>query len=448
MQSSAVDNYNEPGRHKSPVANTGDGSGATLATRTSVASDATDRGANGAALVHRKQSYPPLKVEARRERYTRRSASSEWLIRLARREAGLVAVAEGDVDPESGELLPVTAKSKKWVRPPRPARCSWRIAQTVPVHSDGSRAHFSGTERCGSVWTCPVCASVIRAERSREIISAVEQHQVAGGSVVLLTLTARHYGGDPLSDVLDGVMKSWQRLLRGKAWAMFKGRWGVHGYIRSIEVTHGVNGWHPHVHALLLLDKRITKTETTSIGDEVHGRWSRYIHERTGRMPTRRHGVDVQCVDGDGKVLAEYIAKMQDTGSKWDVGAELARSDVKSGRGATSVVPFELLDKPVDENGSSEWARKLWVEYYQSTKGRRAITWSKGLKDKFDLNELTDDEIIDDAETAPVRWLAEGKSYDQVRRSDASLLAVALEAAERDDWAMVRMILPGSEPPN
>lgn len=411
----------------------------------------SDGGAAAAApLVHRKQSFTPGVDEARRQRYKRRSAGSEWLIRQARLDAGMVPVAEGEVDPSTGEILPVTSESVGWVRPPRPARCSWRIGQTVPVHSDGKRAHFSGTERCSSVWACPVCASVIRAERSREIVAAVEQHQAAGGSVVLLTLTARHRKRDGLAGILDGVMTSWQQLLRGKAWLSFRERWGVAGYIRSVEVTYGhTNGWHPHVHALLLLDRSVTEAEAETMGDEIHGRWSRYVHQRTGRMPTRAHGVDVQRVDGEGKVLAEYIAKVQDTtGKRWDVGAELARSDVKVGKGSTSLVPFELLDRPVDEDGSYEWARRLWVEYVTATKGRRAITWSKGLKDHFDLEEATDEEIIEEAEAAPVRWLAEGRGYDRLRRMSSELLASVLDHAERENWEDVARLLPGAAPPD
>ena len=397
-------------------------------------------------LVHREQSFTLSGDEDRQERYRRRSAGAEWMIRQSRVEAGMKPVADDILDLDTGELRRPRAGDVDWVRPPRVARCSWRIAQTVPVHADGSKsAHFSGTERCSSVWSCPVCASVIRAERSREIVKAVEQHQASGGAVVLLTLTARHRKPDALAVTLDGVMKSWQSLLRGKAWATFRERWKVAGYIRSVEVTYGSNGWHPHVHALLLLDKDVTEAQAQTMGDEIHGRWSRYVGKRTGRMPTRQRGVDVQRVDGNGKVLAQYIGKVQDTGKKWGVGAELARSDVKQGRGQ-SIVPFELLDRPVDEDGSDAWARRLWVEYVTATKGRRAITWSRGLKDRFELEELTDDEIIEDTESAPVRWIAYGPAYDSVRRRSPVLLARVLDAAEADDWITVEKILPGFSP--
>lgn len=454
MQSSAVDNYNETGRHKSPVASTGEGSAATLATRTSVACDATDRGANGAALVHRKQSFNTecdgASDNPRRVRYRRRSQSSRWLISDAIEASAIEELSPGlFVDTETGEL-----HDTDWVRPPRPARCSWRIAETVPVHSEGKLAHFSGTERCSSIWACPVCASVIRAERAREITKAVEVHHKAGGSILFVTLTIRHKKADPLKQSLNAVLGSWKKLLQGGAWVGtkrsegMKSRYGVTGYVRSTEVTYGCNGWHPHIHALIFTARSLSDMEVAAFGDETHTRWARYAKKATGRTPNREHGTDVQRVDNDGKVLGKYLSKLQDEGKnkteKWDASAELARADVKRGRD-DHFVPAELLESETDLPAPQR--RRLWAEYVEGTRGRRAITWSRGLKELYEVTEKSDDEIIDDTESAPVRWLADGLGYDRIRRSDSNLLAVVLEAAERDDWASVAMILPGREPP-
>lgn len=427
----------------------------TEATLTSVACDATASGASGAALVHREQSFNKASSGGasglRRGRYRRRSQSSRWLISDAVQAAEIEELEHGTfVDTRTGELL-----ESDWVRPPRPARCSWRISETVPVHADGSLAHYSGLERCGSVWACPVCASVVRAERAREITKAVEGHQAVGGSVLFVTLTVRHKKADSLKQSMDAVLGSWKKLLQGGAWVGtkrsqgMKQRYDVSGYIRSTEVTYGVNGWHPHIHALVLTDRRLTDTEVDAFGDELHTRWARYAHKATGRTPSRQHGLDVQRVDAHGKVLGQYLSKMQDEGrtkaEKWDAAAELARSDVKRGR-TDNFVPFELLDS--DHAMPAAQRRRLWGEYVAGTKGRRAITWSRGLKDRFEVTDKTDEDIIDDTESATARWLAEGRGYDRLRRSDPELLAVVLEAAEADKWATVESLLPGRPPPD
>lgn len=318
---------------------------------------------------------------------------------------------------------------------------------------DGSAAHFSGTERCGSIWACPVCASVIRPERASEIQHAVTEHTKQGGALLFLTLTIRHHRTMRLADTLDAVLTCWQKLLRGKAWGTAKDRYGIEGYIRSVEVTVGENGWHPHAHVVLFLSRDITEQEAQQFGDEVHGRWSRYVKAATGAMPTRTHGVDVQRVSGDGRVIAQYLAKLQeDHAGEWDVGAELARSDVKRGRGSSSLVPFELLDPlHAQDEMDDDARRRLWLEYYAATKGRRAITWSRGLKARYDVAERTDEEVIEDVECQPLRWVADGPTYDRVNREAPELLAVALEAAEAGDWAQVGRILGGHaeviEPP-
>lgn len=397
-----------------------------------------------APLVYRKQSLGNGTDALRKIRYRRRSESSRVLISGAHD-------AMQTVDMETGEI------GVDWTKAPRLAKCSWRIGSTVPVHAANGKAHYSGTERCSSIWACPVCASVIRAERAREIEQAVTAHKQAGGSALFVTLTIRHKVTDPLRQSLDAVLKSWQSMLRATAWCGGKRqtgmreRYGVVGYIRSTEVTYGKNGWHPHLHAVILLEEDLPDSVVTRFGDEVHGLWSVRVEKRTGRLPSRDHGVDVQKVDDDGKVLSKYIGKLQDEGSrmkagKWGVSAELARSDVKAARAEGSSVPFEFLDP--DHDYADNRRHALWAEYVEATRGRRAITWSRGLKDLYEIGELTDEEIIEETESAPARWIAYGKGYDALRRRDAGLLAHVLDLAELEAWADVAALLPGEPAPD
>lgn len=387
----------------------------------------------------------------RRERFARRSQSARWLISdaiTAQLPEHVEEIEQGTfVNVETGEVY-----ASEWVRPPRPARCSWRIGHDVGVHADtAGHSHFSGAERCGSIWACPVCAAVIRAERAREIAQAVEAHQAAGGSVVFLTLTLRHERADPLALTLDTCLDGWRALMRGRWWAGgrdvpgVRDRYGIEGYIRAVEVTHGQSGWHPHVHVLLFTGESLSDQGIQLLGDEFHGRWADIAQKRTGRRPDRTHGVDVQRVDGDGKILAQYLGKIQDEKKpKWTASAELARSDVKNGRSG-SLVPFQFLD---DGDMPAPQRRRLWAEYVEATRGRRAITWSRGLKKRYDVGEKSDEEILDDVEAAPAVWVVDRVVYDAARRSAGALtLALGLEAAARGDLAGLARILPGHLPP-
>lgn len=391
-----------------------------------------------APLVYRKQSRGTDSDDLRRTRFVRRAQSASWVI-------DSVSEALEVVNEETGEI------SMDWPRVPRLAKCSWRRNSDVPVHAADGKAHYSGLERCSSIWACPVCAAVVRAERAREIEKAVTAHQAAGGSALFVTLTIRHSGEDSLAQSLDAVLTSWQKILGSRAWRGgkrqigLKEKYGVTGYIRSTEITHGDNGWHPHIHSIILVDRDLSTAELTTLGDDIHDQWASRIEKATGKTPTREHGIDVQKVDTKGKVLAKYLSKVQDEGKPkteaWSVSAELARSDVKNARAFGSRVPFELLDSDDPMPRNRRYA--LWLEYVAATKGRRAITWSRGLKASFEIDDKTDEEIIEETESAPARWLAEGEGYDSLRRRDPKGLAVVLEFAEVERWDDVADLLPG-----
>lgn len=386
--------------------------------------DAVETGAPSAPLdiSQVKFAHPdsPGKM-LRRVRWARRSKSAEFLRPLA------------------------TEQASGWWKPVRPARCAWTIGRSVGIMHDGTRpAGYAGVERCSSIWACPHCSAVIRAGRAAEIEHAVKEHQKTAGEVLFFTGTVRHHRGDELGTTLDAVLVGWKKMLQSRGWARLKKVYGLSGYVRAIEVTHGTNSWHPHAHALLFLDEPVP----AECWDELRGLlfelWSDSVVKAGAKRPTEK-GLDLRRLDGDGRILSAYLAKVQDEKkgrtSTWGVGAEMSRSDVKRGR-TGSVSPFELLDD--DCAGYSEDERgRLWREYYCATKGRRAITWSRGLKKRYDVGERTDEEIQDDAESTILVWRTHADCYREVLRVRPTDLAVALELAEAESWDELNDILPG-----
>jgi hypothetical protein len=380
-------------------------------------------------------------TERRLLRYQRRQRSSRWLIAAVREASGLDPDAPEVADRDTGELRPLRASDPEWVRPPRPARCRWRLGELVGVHHGDGTAHWSGIERCASIWACPVCAAVIRAERAAEIQQAVERHQERGGSLVFVTLTMRHGLDDPLKITLNAAIKAWQDMLRGRAWIDFRDSYGVAGYVRAVEVTHGLrNGWHPHVHVLFFVDRPLTNEEAQQWHTALFDRWSRFVVKHGGGVPNELHGVDVRAADGDGTVVAQYLSKIQEAPQepkRQPIGNELARGDMKTGRGRHGRMPFELLD------GSSKRDAELWVEYFEATHRRRAITWSSGLRDRLDLGEeRTDEQVIEETEQDTARVLIPGKSYDRAKNRP-TVLAHWLDLAEAKSYRELANITDG-----
>lgn len=394
--------------------------------RASGASEAAVSAATSGAPLDSSQVKTPLQVRghiARRKRWVRRHESARLLRPLATEVVGSDGVEH--------------------VRPVRPARCSWTLGQTVGVMHDGSRpAGYAGLERCSSIWACPNCSAVIRAGRAAEIEEAVTAHQATGGSVVFFTGTVRHHQGDKLEDTLGQVLDSWSRLRRNKGWRLMKKKYGIAHYIRAIEVTRSEkNGWHPHCHSLLFLDGDISDEQLKSLRADLFHYWTSAVEKLGGKRPTEK-GLDLQKCDKKGKVLARYVGKIQEK-KRWSAGAEMARFDAKNGRGEDSISPFELLD---DESEISPARRgHLWREYYAATKGRRAITWSRGLKKLYSIGEKTDEEIQDAAESTTLVWRTSARVFRAVRRENVENLAVALELAEAEDWEELGEILAADE---
>jgi Replication protein len=298
---------------------------------------------------------------------------------------------------------------------------------------NGGVAHWSGFCTCGSIWACPVCSAKIRATRADEIARAVAAHMTRdGGTAWMVTLTARHKKHHDLAPLFDAVANGWRKLMSGRAWAGDpkrgvvgeRDRLGVRGNIRSMEVTYGSrNGWHPHLHVVLLLNNETGE----ELAYAIH-RWDktwRAWMKKQGFEPSREHGVNWSKVTTPEEA-GEYIAKVQE--GKGHLGNEMARGDMKSGRLGT-LAPFELLEY-FRQTGDMA-VLPVWQEYEQGTHRRRAITWSRGLRAELlgDEEELTDEEVAAEEVGGETWALLPAESLRAIRRVPG-LQTRLLDAAE------------------
>lgn len=299
-----------------------------------------------------------------------------------------------------------------------------------------------GLLKCGRIWLCPVCSAKIRHNRAQEITKAVTSWMNQGGSAYLVTFTARHTAAHQLADLMDAIQGTradeeagikrrpgaYQRLITGAAWAGDKrraanqegirGRIGYVGMIRATEVTISEGaGWHPHIHAIVLVGGR---TEGTGADRQVVGHftpppaaleeweghwratWTRHLQQIDPAFrPSDRctipsckcggkgHGVDFKPLETvkDAEDLGQYLAKTQDGK---DPANELARFDLKNGLEG-NMTPFQLLGRIGDlmggvaeadtpGRGSLDWGLSRWAEYEAAVTGRRAMEWTRYLR--------------------------------------------------------------------
>ena len=259
----------------------------------------------------------------------------------------------------------------------------------------GPRAGFAGLSTCGSIWLCP-CVRGYRSElrRAEELSTVLENVRDTGYQLAMVTLTVRHSSKDSLKDVWSAVGRGWHRVTGGKAWLADKKHYDIPGWVKAVEVTHGRNGWHVHVHTVIAY-KDIPKA-ATALGQRIYGRWESGLKEtkkHKGFTALPGYGIDVQVSEGGdlGKKSASTSlqARSRPPGTlprnepRADRNRPEARTAPRSKSGET------LIDTESSRDGA------IWDEWQTIAPGHRAITWAKGFREQFGLNEAeaTDEEI-------------------------------------------------------
>jgi hypothetical protein len=223
----------------------------------------------------------------------------------------------------------------------------------------------------------------------------------------------------------DRQAGAYQRLITGGTWAGrpdrgesgIRDRIGYLGMMRSTEVTVSVaNGWHPHLHLIVLLGARIEgegedraitgvfKPPQAALDEfERHVRnvWAGTLRridpeiepslkcfEPGCKCGGKGHAVDIQPIHTvrDAKAKGEYVVKTQDGRNP---AYELTRGDNKDGRIEGHMTPFQLLERigaflggvVLDDDGPDlDWCMARWIEYEPAVTGRRAMEWTRWLR--------------------------------------------------------------------
>jgi hypothetical protein len=294
--------------------------------------------------------------------------------------------------------------------------------------SEVSRLSWHGTETCGSVWSCPECSRLIRTRRAGEL---GQLERWAGSRAYLLTLTIAHESAHDLRTMRRGMADAWRAVTRGAPWERFRRRCQIAGYVRALEVTSGPNGWHPHLHVILIGGPG-WPSERVGNGQEViqwlAERWRGAVVEQIGpeHCPSAERGCDLRPIAGSG-----YLVKM---------GLELTIDWTKRGRGMLHRNPWQVAVDWCRTHDPSD--RALWQEYARSMKGARQLTWSAGLRKLAGIGPELDDATIagDDAgrevgsvSRADWEWLSKG-----VGEMGYPWTAHALEVGEAAGLAAMR----------
>jgi hypothetical protein len=331
-------------------------------------------------------------------------------------------VRQSTICPHTGEILsappvlptPETKRALKYSRGRSMAKLlqhkdlagchAWAQSKTSPVAVNVKQAvqrsgFFTGLQSCGLVHLCAHCQPKVAARRASEVHAAVDAWIAQGGAVLLVTFTLSHGRAHPLADTLGALKDAGRRLVRHRSFTSMALAVRLVGRIVATEYTHGANGWHPHQHQLWFVRSGLDLAAVKGSLDPV---WQASL-VRAGFTASDAHGVRV---DG-GERAAQYVAKMS-TGEPWGLADELVRSGSKVGRNGSRSV-WQILDTWSDRQASESdrgQAARLLREYAEVTKGTKALTWSPGLKKRFELVEVSDASLAEEAQDETTRLVA------------------------------------------
>lgn len=274
----------------------------------------------------------------------------------------------------------------------RTCKCLYVSVGKNTVNADErGNAFYGGLPLCGSVWACPVCAAKIQERRRPEIAQAIDWAWTHGLKPVMVTLTFPHRSWHGLNDLITSQADALHRLRAGKPWAKVMAKVGFKGLIRSLELTHGGNGWHPHTHELWFVDQA---ADAAYIKERTLQRWTESCIRAGLLDPSDKaqleafhaHAVDVidNCSNSD------YLAKI-DTERHWGADREISKGVTKAGS-QSGRHPFTILETADFGNRDAE----LFLEYVHAMKGKRQIFWSHGLKELVGVEEKTDEELAEE----------------------------------------------------
>jgi len=282
-------------------------------------------------------------------------------------------------------------------------RVSVRAGGTVDLVLKNGVAGYAGLSTCGSVHSCPVCASKIQAVRREELRVFISKAAMES-AIVFSTMTLRHRKGQSLAQLWEALAYCNQRVGQDKTVRRLREKFGRDGYIRTVEATHGDSGWHPHIHSIQIFDPYVTQEQLDELNAAEFRAWKSAAKKKGLGEPLQEHTkldliLDPTSTFSDYFVKAVYDADLyaaNEVKAGADaLAAEVSGSTIKTAR-KNSRTPFEILWS-FGQTGDLD-DLDLWHEWEAASRGRRQLVWSPGLKKRYAIEEIDDAAIA----SAPV----------------------------------------------
>lgn len=269
---------------------------------------------------------------------------------------------------------------------------------------NSQKAHYGDLQTCGSVWVCPVDASIISERRCFQVQDSIDHWRSMGcdNVVAMITWTTPHYIYQPLSQVLEiqdnaiRIMKKQPQRGLYEVYRTTMEKMCSVGAYTGRELTFGENGWHPHRHDVHFI-VRANKSQLKRWRFSLAVAWAIAFQKAGGIIEDmqsfmlRSVRID-QINDDDGFTrISKYITTVE--GDTWTLAQEATKGIVKAGKNG-NITPFGMLEaiRHGDEY-SRLYSAKFW-EYAQTMKGKKQFFPTPGLSGFLGVDHKTDEELM------------------------------------------------------
>ena len=252
---------------------------------------------------------------------------------------------------------------------------------------------------CKSIWVCPRDAPLIAFGRRFQIRSLIytAKHD-DDKECYMLTLTTKHDATMELESLLDKLGDACEKMWRDCLINKLSGEKFV-GRVTVCEIMYGGNGWHPHFHILLIGEKGLDVKET---GDLFTRKWLSML-DKVGLEGLEGVACDFEAC----KDINDYLTKIP---------CEICGISKKDGKFPRHLNFFQLVSKCVQTPYGQRKRKyeRLIYEYYRATKGKHFIYFSKGLKERYGVENETEDAFMDRMQGLGRDWrrLGYGFAFD------------------------------------
>lgn len=291
---------------------------------------------------------------------------------------------------------------------------------TLNSDDNASSAGLSGLQTCGSICSCPVCATKKMVDYGNDIRKALLYAESVNLRPIMLTLTAKHTRQMTLKYFQEAFRDSYNFFQRNRRWKRIKKQMDIRHQITSREITHGKNGWHYHMHILFFVP-------VSSVHHASNATQETNILQSIWMDALKNNGLEAKeqiASQLSGKNASDtYLAKLGfEVAENGDLAYELTGNENK---GKTV---FDLLAMA---HYGDIGAETLYVEYVQQMQGHKWVTFSNGFKDLFKEIELEQTPVPENQKLH--RWLLiDNRTWYAVARLNKVAKVVKFAAKHRD----------------